>query len=195
MSTANINIDSIMSKVKAWAKSEQGRERIKECVGKYVEYDVRNTKAGSKIVTEKMMKEAADKFMEILLDTAAAYDLPASVIQNISDSRRTGPEDCGDGKMAVSFVFGADDESLHRESIVPDEYDGVNNIIAILNNGYEAHDFVYGDWHSLSTGETKHIQSLEKRKGIYFIQEAVRTFNFNYGKQYNVTATYSSEYE
>ena len=77
--------------------------------------------------------------------------------------------------------------------------------MALLNNGYHAKDYVYGDWDGHSpTGESKfdgrsidtsaYIRSRKDREGLQFIQQAVRDFNGNYGADYNVTAIASDQY-
>lgn len=73
--------------------------------------------------------------------------------------------------------------NLHRDSLAPDEYDGVDNIAALLNNGYSAGHTVYGIW----MGHYPYnIASIKNRDGTHFIDNAVRTFMTNYATKFGV---------
>lgn len=77
-------------------------------------------------------------------------------------------------------------EDLHRDSIVPEKYDGIDNIAALLNNGYSANDVVFGIWEK-HNGESAHIMSLMFRDGANFMQQSIVDFMGNYASEYNVT--------
>jgi len=107
-----------------------------------------------------------------------------------------------DGSFTIYITF---DDDLHRDSLYSDGYEGVRNIVAVLNNGYHAKNYVYGDWDNHApTGESKFdgrsidtsafIRSRKDREGLHFIQQAVQDFNGNYGADFNVTAIVGEDY-
>lgn len=73
------------------------------------------------------------------------------------------------------------DGDLHRDSLDPYYYNGVDNIVALLNNGYKAGNAIYGIW---SGHGDDNIWSLQQRAGAGFIQNAVRSFMGNYASDY-----------
>lgn len=96
--------------------------------------------------------------------------------------------DCGKpyrigDKYYITVYFNSD---LHRDSIVPEKYDGIDNIAALLNNGYSANDVVFGIWEK-HNGESAHIMSLMFRDGANFMQQSIADFMGNYASEYNVT--------
>ena len=109
-----------------------------------------------------------------------------------------------DGSSVIYVYFGGD---LHRDSLYSEGYDGVRNIVALLNNGYHAKDYVYGwrDNHA-PTGDNSYrsggfnsqdawIRSRKDREGLNFIGQAIQDFNGNYGADFNVTAVAGDDYE
>lgn len=62
-----INMDSILDKLYAWERSDKGQKKIQGTVNKYVRNNVRRTKAGSRVVTENDMREAAKKLVQTIL--------------------------------------------------------------------------------------------------------------------------------
>ena len=78
-------------------------------------------------------------------------------------------------------------------------YEGVDNIVALFNNGYHAKNFVYGWWDGhKATGDGvlrsgvdtdfAYVRSKKEREALRFIQQAVMDFNASYGAEYGVTA-------
>lgn len=98
------------------------------------------------------------------------------------------------GKYEIHVNFKEDD--LHRDSLFsgnedhPGYPDGYANIAALMNRGYSAKDYVYGEW---PEGSGKRIRSKKSRQGTHFMQAAVEHFNIQYGT--NATAELSSAYE
>ena len=188
-----INMDSILDKVYAWERSDKGQKKIQGTVNKYVRNNVSRTKAGSRVVTQRDMLDAARKLVQTIKDTAHGCDLPTSVLAHF-DSLSIGKlQRQADDSYTIEINF-ADD--LTRESLQPEKYGGVRNIIAIFNNGYpadrsrsEAISHVAGYWHG------KETVALEFRPGLYFLQDAVNDFNMNYGMPLGMYAELGAVYD
>lgn len=104
------------------------------------------------------------------------------------------------------------EDNLRRESLDDgiNGYtgEGIDNIVALFNNGYHASDYVYGWWDGhQATASTLFrsgsdikanyawVRSQKDREGLHFIQQAVDDFNGNYGAEYHVTATAGDVYQ
>lgn len=74
--------------------------------------------------------------------------------------------------------------SLHRDSLEPDRYDGVYDIVRLLNDGYSANGRVFGIWPG--HGDKKRY-SLMRRSGSHFIEQAIDDFMGNYASECGVT--------
>lgn len=188
-----INMDSILDKVYAWERSDKGQKKIQGTVNKYVRNNVSRTKAGSLVVTQRDMLDAARKLVQTIKDTAHGCDLPTSVLAHF-DSLNIGKlQRQADDSYTIEINFTDD---LTRESLQPEKYGGVQNIIAIFNNGYpadgsrsEAISHVAGYWHG------KETVALEFRPGLYFLQDAVNDFNMNYGMPLGMYAELGAVYD
>lgn len=188
-----INMDSILDKVYAWERSDKGQKKIQGTVNKYVRNNVSRTKAGSRVVTQRNMLDAARKLVQTIKDTAHGCDLPTSVLAHF-DSLSIGKlQRQADDSYTIEINFTDD---LTRESLQPEKYGGVRNIIAIFNNGYpadrsrsEAISHVAGYWHG------KETVALEFRPGLYFLQDAVNDFNMNYGMPLGMYAELGAVYD
>ena len=188
-----INMDSILDKVYAWERSDKGQKKIQGTVNKYVRNNVSRTKAGSRVVTQRDMLDAARKLVQTIKDTAHGCDLPTSVLAHF-DSLSIGKlQRQADDSYTIEINFTDD---LTRESLQPEKYGGVRNIIAIFNNGYpadrsrsEAISHVAGYWHG------KETVALEFRPGLYFLQDAVNDFNMNYGIPLGMYAELGAVYD
>ena len=187
------NMDSILDKVYAWERSDKGQKKIQGTVNKYVRNNVSRTKAGSRVVTQRDMLDAARKLVQTIKDTAHGCDLPTSVLAHF-DSLSIGKlQRQADDSYTIEINFTDD---LTRESLQPEKYGGVRNIIAIFNNGYpadrsrsEAISHVAGYWHG------KETVALEFRPGLYFLQDAVNDFNMNYGMPLGMYAELGAVYD
>lgn len=188
-----INMDSILDKVYAWERSDKGQKKIQGTVNKYVRNNVSRTKVGSRVVTQRDMLDAARKLVQTIKDTAHGCDLPTSVLAHF-DSLNIGKlQRQADDSYTIEINFTDD---LTRESLQPEKYGGVRNIIAIFNNGYpadrsrsEAISHVAGYWHG------KETVALEFRPGLYFLQDAVNDFNMNYGMPLGMYAELGAVYD
>lgn len=210
----NINIDSIMSKVSAYAQSSAGKEKMNKRIQQYVSSGVKQTAAGDKILTEDKMWEAVSKFLYVMRVTAAEYGLPESVMEHINGLESAGQIRKTPDGYEIALYFEGD---LHRDSLEDgsDYYggkyggytgEGINNIIALFNNGAHAKNYAYGWWNGhKATGDGvlrsgvgtdfAWVRSKKEREPLHFIQQAVQDFNANYGADYGVTAIAGTAYE
>lgn len=74
-----------------------------------------------------------------------------------------------------------------RPSLVPEKYGSVNDMAALLNNGYSAGGVVDGYWHG------NYIHSLTFRSPTNFVENGVADFNAKYGAAYNAIAEIVSD--
>lgn len=190
---APVNMDSILDKLYAWERSDKGQKKIQGTVNKYIRNNVRKTQAGSRVLTEKDMKDAANKLVQTIRDTALGCNLPQSVAAHFGSLKAGKLQRQPDGSYIIEINFTDD---LTRESLQPEKYGGVRNIIAIFNNGYpsdrgrsEAISYVTGWWHG------KETRALEFRQGLYFMQDAVNDFNLNYGMPLGMYAEVGEVYD
>ncbi len=99
-------------------------------------------------------------------------------------------EATGQYEIHVNF----DQNALHRDSLYdgPDSRyaEGCDNIAALMNRGYAAKDYVYGEY---PKGAGNRIRSRKSRQGAYFMQAAVDHFNAQYAAKAH--AVLSSDYE
>lgn len=184
----NINIDSVMAKTEAYARSVSGKLKMKECIEKYAGKGVGTTAAGGRIMTEENMEKAAGKLIEALKNAARGCDLPPSVMEHFDTLSASTPAKLPDGSTVIYVRFGGD---LHRESLMPQAYDGAYNIVALLNNGYDEEPNigkVWGVWRG------NRIHGLTQRTGLGFIGQAIRDFNAKSGREFNVTAVAGEDY-
>jgi hypothetical protein len=196
-----ISIDALMGKVRQFANSPAGKKRMKACID-----DMRESggtlASGQKIVGTKEMNEAA----MLLINIIRRY-LPDSIKDLGSTLTNNQPVKLNNNDYEVTVGFNK--TALRRKSLYEDGYpDGVENIVALLNNGYNASKHVYGIWDNHSPtggalfdtrntmfGDTSaYIKSLKDREALKFMQVAITEFNDTYGQQYNVTATLGSVY-
>ena len=200
---ANINLDSIMRKVSAYSRTDNGKAKMRDVIQRYRDSGTGRTGAGDKVITKEDMLIAADKMISVLRSTAQSYGLPASVMKHFDSLDCSRVYEMPDG-TSVIYVYFMDD--LHRNSLQPEGYNGVHNIVALLNNGYHAKNYVYGYWEGHSpTGESRfdgrsidtsaYIRSRKDREGLQFIQQAINDFNGNYGADFNVTAVAGDDYQ
>lgn len=199
----SINLDSIMKKVTAYSRTDSGKAKMHEVIQRYRSDRVEKTGAGDRVMTETDMWTAASKMISVLRSTAQSYGLPASVMRHFDNLGCSKIYEMPDGSSVIYIYF---EDDLHRDSLYSEGYDGINNIVALLNNGYHARDYVYGDWDGhRPTGEavfdgrsidtSAYIRSRKDREGLHFIQQAIQDFNGNYGTDYNVTAVAADDYQ
>lgn len=199
---AEINLRAIDEKCRRWSNTTEGKRRMRQAMREAVREGRQYTGCGDRVATETDMWTAAAKLINVLHSTAQSYGLPASVMAHFDSLHSSEIHQMPDGTSVIYIYFGDD---LHRDSLYSDGYDGVDNIVAVLNNGYHAANYVYGSWDGHSpTGESlfdgrsidtsAYIRSRKDRDGLAFMQQAVQDFNGNYGADFNVTAVVGDEY-
>ena len=175
---AGINMESILAKAKACTNTSQFQQKVQQKADVLIrEGGVAQTSSG-RMVTISGMQMAAAKFIEVLQNEIESSGI---AIADAISLTRSDPYKVGTNKYQIQVSFTGD---LHRDSLVAGKYDGaddgVDNIIALFNNGYSAGNTVYGIWHG------EQIASLPTRPGIHFIASAVRNYMANYASEYGV---------
>lgn len=184
----------IMARLNKWVTSSEGQKRISEKLISYrsgADQHVNSTGktyGGSTIITYDQMEIAARDFISILRRHAASAGLPASVMEHIESFYSAPIVVNADGSASIDISMA---DNPHRESLQPDDFDGLDNIVAAFNSGIDAKGSVFGTWKSRGID----TWSKRSRKGLHFIQAAVSEFNAHYGAKYNVTVTIDSQYE
>lgn len=189
---------SIASELAAFQKSDKFKRIQQETLADYRRRGITHTEAGYEVIPEDRAYKSAEKFIEVLRATARSYDLPASIMAHIDGMQPGELLHVGSGEYILPLSFAGDmsRESLENSAPQYDKYnghtgEGIENIVALFNNGYEAHGDVYGYWRSHDT-ETYNLQA---RVGLHFIQQAIQDFNAQYGAKYNVTVEASDIYQ
>lgn len=165
-----INMKSILGKIDTYMKSDAGKERKAKAVAK----------SGVTIAVGKMY---AEELIGIIQKKASELGVSTSVIDDIGDAIYSDIDTDSDGNSYINIYFRKD--SIHRDSLYISKGkragertgNGIDNIIALMNNGYSASKQVYGEWTRTKTGETLHIGSKTNREPLMFIQESINEFN------------------
>lgn len=179
---------SILDKAKAYTSSSKFQKQIE---AKTDEIILTGSGALSgKAITIGGASAAAGKFIEVLqneirsLEASSGFSdgkLGHTAVAALEKLEHSSPRKVGKNIYEIEVWFSDD---LYRESLAPDEYDGIDNIAALLNKGYTANQPVYGVWMGHSGGFN--IASLPQRSGAQFVQNAVRNYMANYANEYGV---------
>ena len=125
---------------------------------------------------------------------------------NHFDSLDYAIEDSGSGDYEC-YIYFTDD--LSRNSLETDDSqgEGINNIVALFNNGYVASAPKYGWWNGHSpTGESvyrsgqnnnsAYVRSTQARPSLHFMQAAIEDFYKKYKSKYKMSVLLNgSEYD
>lgn len=176
-----IDWDSIFDK----AKRRMGDSDMQKRLEKVVDNVVLNFVAASG-GSPPNPSDAAKRFIEVLQAEIQSHagmsvssgGLGSTAVDSLIQLTHGNPVKVGRNSYQIAVSFA---DNLHRDSLYQSGYpDGVENIAALLNTGYDAGKRVYGTWH----GEK--IASLQHRDGARFIESAIRTFMANDAKNYGV---------
>lgn len=187
---AIVNWSSIMNKAKTCMKSPEKKKEIQKQVDGFIISGLGFKTIGSNGNRINNVKVAAERFVEILkecINECRGYDfangnLGDTAIDALNEIEIGSIEESG-GKncYTIPISFTTD---RHRDSLVPSKYGGIDDIVALLNNGYprDGHTMgtVFGIWHGADTA------SLTDRQGAYFIESAVHKFMSSEAKKYGV---------
>lgn len=186
---STINMKSILDKAKACTASAKFQRQIEAKTDEIVLTGGGKGLAG-KAITIGGASMAAAKFIEVLqneirdLEASSGFaegKLGHTAVSALEKLEHGSPRKIGKNKYQIEVWFSDD---LYRESLAPDEYDGIDNIAALLNKGYTANQPVYGVW--MGHSGSFNIASLPQRSGAQFIQSAIRNYMANYATEYGV---------
>lgn len=193
---AQINMTSIMSKVRAFAKSEEGKTKCAEYISKCRTDGRGTTDGGSAIITTDAMCRAAETMISILKQTAQEHRLPASVQEHFNSLEYSAPVVVGtEGDAYQIDIWFADD--LSRMSLLVPKGaragqrtgEGIQNIVSLFDTGYTASSPVYGVWDGHEDeGVIKNRTHLD---GKNFMAQAIESFNRAWGELYGVHAMFA----
>lgn len=202
----NVNLGSISGKIKKYCDTTPGKAKVKSQLTdrrgvNLVKYD------GRMIPANEFAYMIAEDFYDELVDLGwEALPLPSqqSVRDNIANTTVTETPSCigeyGDMYFwSVGLTIGGTDKKfLYRNSFrrspegTARTGDGVDNIVALFNNGVNASARVYGYWDG--HGEGKYA-SAQTRPSLEFIQEAARNVVNRYKRLgYIISIEISGEY-
>lgn len=175
---------SILAKANRYLNGAEGKRRIRELTDKVMLGEITLSSGGGR-GTIHTPEEAADKFIEVLRRTIASSGLSIDAFDAISDFDYTRAVKVGD-KYIVNVYF-VDD--MHRDSLYPMGYNGISDLASLLDSGYSAKNYVYGDWHG------ERIRSRTTFPGVHFMDQAVADFMGNYASEYNVDEIRINRYD
>lgn len=194
---AELDLASILNKCKSYSKSSQGKAKMREAIKTKIRNGESATGCGDEILTIAKMNELATELISMLKLNASSYDLAESVMKHF-DSLTYTIQDMGDMNYEC-YIYFTDD--LSRDSLDTDVNpgEGINNIIALFNNGYVASAPKYGWWDGHSpTGEAisrstsglekyAYIQGTQARPSLRFMQRTIEDFYSKYSGKYPIT--------
>ena len=179
-----INKASIQAKVRQFGNTPAGKAKAENVLQTKIETGVSLCTIIGDVTTEADMVAAGQHMKALLLSHASG--MPASLLGLVSAIDVGAPVNCGDGKYTITLNFSG---NLVRQSLAPSVYDPVDNILALFNNGYNARNFVFGEWPGHG-----YTGSKLARLGNHFVNRACATFNSVYGSQYHAKAEANSQY-
>lgn len=170
-----INMESIIAKAKRFMETDEGKKKLKIAKSKKT-----NNGGG--------LEKAAQIFIQILQDqiksregrTPSSGGLGVTAVSALFGLKYGSTKSTGENIYQIEVSFTND---LHRDSLVSDQYSGVDNIASLLNSGYSSNKRVYGVWKNHTS---ERMPSLLNREGSKFIEDAIRIFMDGYAKKYGI---------
>lgn len=178
-----VSLAKINSALRAWEGSAAGQSAIGAKIAQYRKHGTATTQAGSRVLTAEEVTALANEFISVLQKHAGSSSgnggsgsMPASVSAHFSNLTAGAPVEIGEGAFSVTISFGDD---LSRPSMVDHEDGhslggGVDNIIALFNNGVNAKGAVFGDW--VGHESEGPMWSRRSRPALGFMQAAKAEF-------------------
>ena len=189
---------SIMEKLNAYAQTPAVNKKMKQCL-EHAQETGKPLASGERVMSLAQMTKMANALIAMIQKR-----LPESIAQVGNTLVSGAPIKNRNGSYTIILSF--DSSALFRESLENDEgYEGIDNIVALFNNGYHAKKHVYGWWNGRSaSGESIYrsgigsdyawIQSKKERDPLQFMQDAESEFNNIYGTKHGVTVKLGSVY-
>lgn len=187
-----INMSSISSKFEAFTKTDECKKMVKDKINEYVSSGVKKTASGSYILTEERMRDIADQLIlciqRVVIMYNRTHDIPDDMLDLFDYLRHDDPRRVisagGLEGYLINLSFNVD---LYRPSLEPQNWDGVDNIIKLFDEGYCTTQFfdsrgvrhnkqVRGEWKTIG----KVVYSTPYRRHLGFMQEAIDEFNEMY---------------
>lgn len=177
----NITADKLNAKISSWAKTKRGKEIVNEAVA-----DVVKNEGAER---ERMIK-VANMFIQVLKDTASRRigftESNQSIQEHFNSLKASEPSIVmRNGKAyGVVYIYFSSEDDLSRNSLLlPNGNrtgDGINNIIALFNNGYELKSKTTprGVWEGHNN--EKEIRAKRKRDELGFMQSAASLIKRTY---------------
>lgn len=195
-----INMSSIMGKVRSYAHSNEGRNRIRACIDSYRKSGKAVTDGKESVVTEQTMCTIAEAMINILKHAAKEQQLPESVGAHFNSLTYSPPRVVGtQGDLYQVDIQFTDDLSRMSLLIKSGERkgqrtgEGIKNIVSLFDTGYSASSPVFGVWDTHDAESS--VKSLENRDGRWLMSNATETFNRIFGETYNVYAFITADPE
>lgn len=185
MVAQKINMTSIKSKLDKYKNTDEYKKKERAAVDDYMLNGTSEGKPKKVLPLDKI----GDKFIMTLLDQIEQAKAPTSThlsgflgvdaIDALKPWKASSPQKIGENRYTIEINF---DGERFRPSLEPETYSGVNNIVALLNNGYSTNGFhrVFGSWHG------NDIWSIPYRTEVGFMQDAEYAFMRSFGKRYGV---------
>lgn len=162
----------IMEKVKRWAATPVAKKKIERKTG---------LKYKPKLDVKKLAEEAANDMKEILYDHIHSDGNRNPNYPAVIDTFKKSDIIVGtyyiDADNKAKIEVGFDESKLHRDSLVPGDFDGIDNIVLLHMTGYHAEKAVYGVWLEHGFGSMK---SATDRDPNDFMKRAIDEFNKKY---------------
>lgn len=174
--TVSLNVGSIRAKLRNWADSGAGKQKMADKIAEYIESDVRETQAGSRVITLGWVDELAAELANMI-----SAGSPAAISFDVGGG---GAVHIGGGAIMASLTISG---NLSRPSLYPEKYGGANNIVVLFEKGWSAGGKVWGFWNG------DYTWSRMSYEGDHFIADAVARFNAMYSGL-GITATVMGDY-
>lgn len=197
---AQINMASIMSKVRAYAKTNECKKRSQEYIAQCRQAGRSTTESGETIITEEIMCRAAETMIATLRQIAQEHQLPASVQEHFNSLEYSQPRVVGNQGEAYQVDIWFSDDLSRMSLLIPTGKragqrtgDGIQNIVSLFDTGYSASHSVFGtwDWHE----DAGVIRSRSQLDGKHFMSQAVDSFNRAWSEIYGVRAMIAADTE
>lgn len=167
---------SIEAALQRWAQSAQGQAALNNATrDMYRSGNFQGLGFGAGGSNVRPPQFYAEEMIRLLNQEFAAYGY------DFGDYLYWYPNGWNDGLGGYEIIVNFKQEELDRPSLKPEWFpEGAYNIVALLNKGYHAANYVRGEWHGQA------VKSLKDRSGLWYIQSAVEKFNSLYGAETTV---------